>query len=234
MILNVVFHRVVSSPGEMRHIFEMTHDVFLEQLETIREWVTGRSDVHDYRFYVDDGDDSFTQYVLPAIDKTELSNITLAVTSGDVGKKGMLGWSQLLALNKLGIHIASHSVDHPALAFYQDGQPLCTPSGGRYESSLPGHHWVLADQQVLYQLIESHRQLATHDLATREFVLPHGCYNQTTLSLVQASGLYDVVSTTDPWLDVGDWIRPRVLTRGDETVPELLCRLDHLIPATSL
>lgn len=231
MYLNIIFHRLGIGHYDIRDLYEVTVDQFVATLTFLRQRLSALNrSFDDYRLYFDDGDDSFMISALPHIMDRELSNCVLAITTDNIGKNGFLSKNDLVSLQKKGIQIASHSVSHPALAFYRDQVIQPTPAGGRFQSAPFGHTKILTAQEVLYQLQESKRILEEIVGSVSEFVLPHGCYNQDVINLNQVHGLYKVISTCDNYLDDGRNLRPRILTRSDMSIMELHVLVNGLSP----
>ncbi len=85
------------------------------------------------------------------------------VITGDVGKPGHLGWSEIAQLAAEGHEIGSHTVTHPDL-------PERTP----------------AEQEE--QLCDSRRTLNEHGYQALSFAYPHGDFNTETLRLLAKCG----------------------------------------------
>jgi peptidoglycan/xylan/chitin deacetylase (PgdA/CDA1 family) len=85
------------------------------------------------------------------------------VITGDVGKPGHLGWSEIARLAAEGHEIGSHTVTHPDL-------PERTP----------------AEQEE--QLCDSRRTLNEHGYQALSFAYPHGDFDTDTLSLLAKCG----------------------------------------------
>lgn len=218
---NIIFHRITKYERDIKDTYEITISQFLDIVKFVRNSAK-KEDVHfnKYRFYFDDGDDSFLRRVLPLLHKHEYVSTTLAITTGFVEGKGFLDWDDLRGLMGSGINIASHGVSHSALAFYVDGVPLESIPGGEYKTSLFGHTSILSEQEIIYQLNESKNKLEENQFNINEFVLPHGCYNKTVLDINKKNKIYKIISTCDEYLDSGNYLRPRVLTRNDQNISD--------------
>jgi peptidoglycan/xylan/chitin deacetylase (PgdA/CDA1 family) len=233
MYLNIVFHRVVVNDDNIKDLYEVTIDQFVDSLNLIRKLTTDKFRFFDsYRLYFDDGDDSFVYKCLPYILKKELYNVVLAIPTDNIDKKGFLTKKDLKLCHDLGIKIASHSVSHPALAFCVDNEVCRTPLDGEYRSVPFGRTAVLSEQEVLYQMAESKKRLNALGYTVKEFVLPYGCYNMDILKINKKYNLYDIISTCERFLDNGFYLRPRILMRHDMTLKELSSLIKTLKPNT--
>lgn len=222
MYLNLIFHRIVKNDKDVRNPYEVTIKQFLNILYFVR-MLCSSPDCHfkDYRLYFDDGDDTFITRALSHMLKNELPNCILAIPTDNIGAPGFLSKTDIFSLHKKGIQIVSHGVSHAALAFYKKNIIQPTVKGGKYQTSSFGHTKILSEQEVLYQLRESKIILSDIVGNISEFVLPHGCYNEDVIRINQAYQLYDIISTCDNYIDNGQNLRPRVLTRFDMSLLEL-------------
>lgn len=230
MWINIIFHRIVTTPDYIRNDYELTESQFVDRLNAIRLFTDQSENKLDYRFYFDDGDKTFITVAKKHLKESELPKTILGIVTKDMNTDGYLASSDLHDLFNQGIVIASHSTSHPALAFYQNGCPLPTSKGGVFQSSPFGHTKVLSEQEVLFQLIQSHARLSEIGVQVDEFVLPHGCYNKQILQLIKQTNRYKTISTCDPFLDTDTHLRPRLLTRHSETLEEFSVNLNSLNP----
>jgi hypothetical protein len=231
MYINIVFHRVVLKDEDIKDLYEITIDQFVNSLNLIRKLTTDKTCFFDsYRLYFDDGDDSFIYKCLPYILKRELCNVVLAIPTDNIDKKGFLTEKDLKYCYDLGIKIASHSVSHPALTFNVKNKACSTPQGGEYRSVPSGCTALLSEKEVLYQMVESKKRLNDLGFIVKEFVLPYGCYNTDIIRINKKYGLYDIISTCDNFLDNGFYLRPRIALRHDMSLEELLSLIKTLKP----
>jgi peptidoglycan/xylan/chitin deacetylase (PgdA/CDA1 family) len=123
---------------------------------------------------------------------------TFAIITGRAGATAFLTWPQIVALDREGMDIASHSVDHVDLA-----------GAGT------------ADLQR--QLIASRRALEAHlGHPVYWFVYPAGSYDDAAEQAARAAG-YLLAYTTDPGSLItadGAMAEPRVRIHGADTVPD--------------
>jgi len=231
MYLNLIFHRIAKNDKDILDDYEVTLEQFLNILDLIRD-LSSSPHCHfkHFRYYFDDGDDSFISRALPNILKKELSNCVLAVTTNNIGKKDFITKSDIFSLHSQGVQIASHSVSHAALAYYKNDVIQPTTKGGRYQTSPFGHTKILSEQEVLYQLKESKKIITDIVGNVSEFVLPHGCYNKDVIRINQEYQLYDIISTCDNYLDNGYYLRPRILTRFNMSILEIKSLITSLKP----
>ncbi|MBH41860.1 MAG: hypothetical protein CL685_04035 [Candidatus Magasanikbacteria bacterium] len=233
MFLNIVFHRIVNKHSDLRDTYELTTSQFVQTLSLVRR--LSRQNVSpftNYRLYFDDGDNSFLSIVLPLLKKRELKNVVLAITTDNVGQPGFLSYDDLSWVQEKGVVISSHSVSHPALAYYINGVAQESAIGAEYQTAPFGHTRRLTAQEILFQLKESKKTLQDNGFFTDEFVLPHGCYNDTVLRINKKNNLYDTISTCDEFIDSGTYLRPRVLTRHDVPLEYFERKITLLTPYT--
>ncbi|MDO8570311.1 MAG: polysaccharide deacetylase family protein [Candidatus Daviesbacteria bacterium] len=231
MYLNLIFHRLVENDKDIRNIYELNVNQFIEIVNLVRKLSSNQNCSFDsYRLYFDDGDDSFVSVALQHIPDKELSNCVLAIPTDNINKEGFLSAKDLIFLKRRGVKISSHSVSHSALAFYigQTTQP--TPKGGIYKTAPFGHTKILTSQEILFQMCESKKILINIIGKVSEFVLPHGCYNDDVLSINNKNKIYQIISTCDNFLDDGSSLRPRILIRFDMTVSEFQNLISELHP----
>ncbi len=231
MYLNLIFHRIAKNGKDILDDYEVTLEQFLNILHLIRK-LSSNPHCHfkHFRYYFDDGDDTFISRALPYISKNELSNCVLAVTTNNIGKNGFLTKSDIVSLHNQGIQVASHGVSHAALAYYKKNVIQPTIKGGKYQASPFGHTKILSEKEVLYQLKESKKILSDIVSKVSEFVLPHGCYNEDVIRINQEHQLYDTISTCDNYLDNGHFLRPRILTRFNMSISEIESLVTSLKP----
>lgn len=222
MQLNLVFHNIVSSPKDLKNIYTVTLDYYLDLLKKLDNApATYNALFSQYHIYFDDGDASFNDLVFPKI--VDFSKFTLAVVTDDIGKKGYLTKDMLKKYDHNGIIISSHGVSHSSLAFYENGVLQKTPSDGLYINSEMGQKRSLSENEILYQLRESKiflRNLLRHDID--EFVLPYGIYNDSILNINETNHVYNFISTCDEYLDRGKKLRPRFLVNNTRSVSETI------------
>tara|TARA_B100001964_G_C14182498_1_gene576950 strand:+ start:613 stop:1317 length:705 start_codon:yes stop_codon:yes gene_type:complete len=231
MYLNIIFHRIVNKYSDLKDMYELTLGQFINILNLIRRLSEQNSfSFTNYRLYFDDGDDSFRSIVLPLLKKDELKNVVLAITTDNIGRPDFLSYHDLKEFQAKGITISSHSVSHPALAYYINGVAQESVIGSEYQTAPFGHTRRLTTQEILFQLNESKKTLEDNGIFTDEFVLPHGCYNDMVLSINKNNNLYDIISTCDEFVDSGTCLRPRILTRHDVALESFERKINSLIP----
>ncbi|WP_280404758.1 hypothetical protein [Nocardia brasiliensis] len=211
---NLVFHDIAAgSTDDLWSRFDCTADNLHRIVDRFVE--TGLAS--RTRLYFDDNHRSFYDLVLD-IDLSRFAEVVAAVpvTSIGIPEKGTT--EDLARARHMGARIAAHGHSHVRLADYAaDGTRLPTPLRGPYAT--PGWRKPLSENEVLYQLVESAERIDLFD--TGEFVLPYGCYNETTLAINDRLRLFDFLATTDFELDTGQQLRPRLLVMSSDT-PELV------------
>lgn len=230
MWINIIFHRIAVAPEDIQNDYELTEDQFVERVNATRIFADESDTELLYRFYFDDGDNTFLTIAKKYLKEAEYPNTVLGIVTDNMNTSDHLSSTELKKLADQGFVIASHSASHPALAFYENGTLLPTTSGGNYQTSPFGHTKILSKQEVLFQLTESYKRLEEAGLHGDEFVLPHGCYNKQTIQLVNQTELYKTISTCDPFLDTGTNPRPRLLTRHNESLEAFKKHLSSLQP----
>ncbi|WP_216893924.1 hypothetical protein [Nocardia alni] len=220
--VNIVFHDIAASADQLWSRYDTTTEV----LHRIIGWCRDQGITRRTRLYFDDNRRSVFDLVLPRVDVTEFAEVVIAVPVTTIGRTGRGTTTDLRAAAARGVRIAAHGWSHIRLAAYdRTGILLATPLGGHYRDRLGGGaHEPLSDNEVLFQLVEA-KHLETLTGACREFVLPHGCYNATTLALNQRFGLYTHLATTDPGIDTGQLLRPRFPVGAEDTTVTLAQRI---------
>lgn len=121
---------------------------------------------------------------------------TLAIITGRAGKAAFLTWPQIVRLDRAGMDIASHSVDHVELA-------------GASASDLTR------------QLVDSRQVLAAHlGHPVYWFVYPAGSYDATAEAAAREAG-YLLAYTTDPGFTISSdrpMAEPRVRVHGSDSL----------------
>ncbi len=134
------------------------------------------------------------------------------IVSGFVNRWGYVSRDEVLAMDRAGIQIASHTVDHPNLARSGAGS-------------------------VTFQLVQSKRWLEqTVGHPVLDFAYPSGQFNAWTVQAVREAG-YDTAvttysSTTHSMADRYQWGRVRV--GGGETLPDFAAGLGPTMPSTTV
>ncbi|WP_194838589.1 hypothetical protein [Nocardia sp. XZ_19_369] len=220
-VINLVLHDVKPGPAsELWSRFDST----LDALHAIIDCFVERGLARHTRLYFDDNYRSFYDLVLGSADLSHFAEVVVAVPISSLGRPPHGQLADLDQARSKGVRIAAHGYTHRRLADYDArGTRLPTPPGGRYgppaTTSAP-----LTENEVLYQLVETAERTDLFG-AGREFVLPYGCYNATTLALNDRLRLFDHLSTTDFDLDVGQLLRPRLLITSTDTPDLLLARI---------
>src|SRR5207247_5013324 len=135
------------------------------------------------------------------------------IVSGFVGRSGYVSRDELLAMDRAGIEIGSHTVDHADLARTSPGR-------------------------VTYELVESKRwleQLVGHPVV--DFAYPSGKFNPQTIDAVRRAGYGTAVTTAEYTLqpslvDRYTWSRVRV--GGSEPMPEVIDSRGRSIASSSV
>jgi peptidoglycan/xylan/chitin deacetylase (PgdA/CDA1 family) len=149
---------------------------------TIKDLLQGKGGAKDIVLTFDDGYEDFYTNAFPILQKYGWT-ATVNIITGKIGGDYMT-WPQLKSLSAAGIDIASHTVDHLALA-------------------------KLTPTQQEAQIMNS-KNILQNELGIKIYSIcfPSGSYNATTLALVKASGYLGatteipgaVFSQTDPYL----------------------------------
>lgn len=230
MLLNLVFHNIVSNSKQLNNKYTVTHDYYVELIEKLNQKIKDRNTLFsDYHIYFDDGYVSFNEFIYPSIG--DYSKFTLAIVTDDINRNGFLNDSLLNMYDQKGIIISSHGISHSTLGFYKNGVLQDTFSDGPYKNSPKGQKKVLSENEVLYQLKESKtylEKLVGHKI--NEFVLPYGIYNETTLLINKSNHLYKNISTCDEYLDDGDYLKPRFLIDHEKDIETTIDRILELGP----
>ena len=218
--INLTFHDVVGSADELTSPFDSTLESFQGILDLCRR--------HDLcsrtRLYFDDNHLSLYDLVLDVVDPSEFQEVVVAVPVTSIGEAGKGSSEHIGQASSRGVRFAPHGYSHVRLASYDvHGQRLATPLLGPYADRLAENGRPLTENEVLFQLVESRGYFT--DSACSEFVLPYGCYNETTLALNQRLGVYDVLTTADFALDIGQELRPRLLIEASDVAESVEQRL---------
>jgi peptidoglycan/xylan/chitin deacetylase (PgdA/CDA1 family) len=134
------------------------------------------------------------------------------IVSGFVNHWGYVSHDQILEMDRAGIQIASHTVNHPNLARSGAGS-------------------------VMYELVQSKRWLEqTVGHAVLDFAYPSGQFNAWTIQAVRQAG-YDTAvttyaSTTHSQADRYAWGRVRV--GGGESLQEYVANLGSSMPSATI
>lgn len=216
-MLNLVAHDVIASEAERRSEFDLT----IEVLKGLIEWLAQLEIASSIRMYFDDNLRSQLDVINSlAGELSAFAAVVLAVPVTSIGMPGRGSDSDLSSFASLATtSVVPHGYSHVRLASYDAaGQLLPTSIGGPYadQSTEP-----LRENEVLFQFVESKE----HSLfqSASEFVLPYGCYNQSTVALNDQFAIYETLSRAEFFceLDVGQELRPRFLLRGLNTLASL-------------
>jgi len=229
--LNIIFHRIAKDKKDIKDLYEVTLNQFIDIVKLLRRLKNSRNSLFDdFRLYFDDGDDTFLTRAMAILTQPELKKCILAITTNNIGMPGFMNDKDLILLKKRGVKISAHGVSHASLAYYQNGVIQPTPKGGEYRNAPFGHTRVLTAREVLFQLVEAKKMLSGIVGPITEFVLPHGCYNEDVLKINTKNNIYEIVSTCDEYLDDNSILRPRILTRHDMSLSELENKIERLKP----
>lgn len=214
--LNLVLHRIVESACDV----ESRYDVELSFIETllraISEWVSAERSVSNVRVYFDDNYESVATFGADIVAKFGFEGVA-AVPVESIGQPGFCSADDLRELSSAGFRIVPHGYTHAALALYDGDLLMSTPPGGLYQCTPSGRDTILTSEEVHFQLRES-RQSIPSRTGESEFVLPYGLYNEDTISINTRYGLFDFLTTCDPFLDSGEPLRPRYLVKAPYSV----------------
>lgn len=209
--INLTFHDVISTSSVDTR---SPYAVSLQTLRDITQWLDIHALAPRTRLYFDDSHRSFYDTVLGNVEVSTFEEVVVGVPVTSVGTKGRGDWSDLNAARERGVRVAPHGYSHVRLAAYDsNGVRQTSPLAGPYGDREPLAGEPLAENEVLFQLVESHEALGGN-----EFILPYGCYNETTLAINGRLGLYSHLATADFELDEGQLLRPRLLVKADDTV----------------
>ena len=161
---------------------------------------------------LDDGYQDLYTTAFPILEAHGFTAVAYIV-SGFVGRSGYVSRDELLAMDRAGIEIGSHTVDHADLARTSPGR-------------------------VTYELVESKRwleQLVGHPVV--DFAYPSGKFNRQTIDAVRRAGYGTAVTTaeyplTHSLVDRYTWSRVRV--GGSEPMPEFIANLGVSMPSITV
>jgi hypothetical protein len=225
--INLAYHDIVRTPDEVRSAFDVTTDSFAQ----ILEWCRGIDISGRTRLYFDDNHRSLYDLVLKVVDPADFLEVVAAVPVNSVSKAGRGGISDIDGARAVGVRVAPHGCSHVRLASYDpQGNLLPTPLRGPYADRQTEESRPLTENEVLFQLVESKEYFK--QLASSEFVLPYGCYNQTTIALNQRLAIYDTLTTADFDIDTGQEIRPRLTVKAADTADTIERVLNEVTAAT--
>lgn len=213
-VVNLTFHDIVPKDAP-RGRYDVSESSFWE----IVEWSLVIGLAPHIRIYFDDNYESFHSKILPRLETGRFADVIAAVPISSIGEPGRAGWDQLQDAELHGVRIVPHGFSHVRLASYSNGILLPTPLGGKYRNRPDELDGPLAENEVLYQLVEAHDVIPA-----QEFVLPYGCYNRATIECNARLGLYDWLATADFDFDRGQHLRPRLLVERGLDSPEELCQ----------
>jgi peptidoglycan/xylan/chitin deacetylase (PgdA/CDA1 family) len=143
----------------------------------------------------DDGYADFYNTALPILRSHDFTAVAYVV-SGFIGRPGYMSGEQVLAADRAGIEIGSHTVDHVNLA-KQSG------AGVRYQ--------LTASKQALERIL-GHKVNA--------FCYPYGGFNSTVAATVQWAGYRDATTTKFGFVETmaGRYVWGRVRVSGGESL----------------
>ncbi|ATL70053.1 hypothetical protein CRH09_31570 [Nocardia terpenica] len=222
-VINLVFHDIAENTAQAW----TSYDVTAAALAQIVDRLIGHGLAPQVRLYFDDNRRSLYDLALPQVPVTAFREVVAAIPVTTIGRAGYGSRADLRAAAECGVRIAAHGVSHIRLAHYDRyGTVLDTPLGGPY-ADRPAHdrHQRLTENEVLFQLSEARDHFTGLGDDCHEFVLPHGCYNATTLALNQRLGLYEVLATADSGLDIGQHLRPRLTVTGTDSADTVIARI---------
>ncbi len=217
--INLAFHDIVRAPEELRTEYDVRLRSFTEIVDRCRRLgIAGR-----VRLYFDDNHRSLYGNIVGEVDVSDFQEIVAAVPLTSLGSDGRGTLADVEHARSAGVRIVPHGYSHVRLASYDSrGNLLSTPLRGPYADSRAVGR-PLSENEVLFQLVESRGAFDQDGPA--EFVLPYGCYNSTTLALNERLGLYDVLTTSDFEVDVGQELRPRLLVKATDTAHDIERRI---------
>ncbi|WP_331758476.1 hypothetical protein OG225_40625 (plasmid) [Nocardia sp. NBC_01377] len=217
--VNLVMHDIAATTEELWSRYDITAD----NLAAIIRWCDDHDLSRHVRLYFDDNRRSVFDLVLANLDIGAFAEVVIAAPVTSIGRSGYGTTDDLRAAAGLGVRVAAHGFSHMRVASYDlVGNLLATPLGGRYrDRSGAGRHDPMTENEALFQLVEAKEHFTELLGECTEFVLPHGCYNATTVALNQRFDLYTHLATTDPGLDTGQLLRPRFPVGADDTVETL-------------
>ena len=224
--INLAFHDIVRTPEERRTAYDVSLGSFTEVVDRCRLLrIAGR-----VRLYFDDNYRSLYDFMIGEVDVRDFQEIVAAVPFTSLGGDGRGTLADVEHARSAGVRVVPHGYSHVRLASYDSrGNLLPTPLRGPYADSRAVGR-PLSENEVLFQLVESRGAFDQDGPA--ELVLPYGCYNRTTLALNERLGLYDVLTTSDFEVDVGQELRPRLLVKATDTGDDIERRILEEVTAT--
>jgi len=217
--INLVFHDIVRTCEEERGKYDVWLGSFVEIVDRCRRLgIAGR-----VRLYFDDNHRSLYDVVIDKVDVRDFQEVVAAVPVTSLGGDGRGTRADVEQARSTGVRIVPHGYSHVRLASYDSrGNLLPTPLDGPYAANRDSGR-QLSENEVLFQLVESRE--AFDQEGPTELVLPYGCYNRTTLALNERLGLYDVLTTSDFEIDLGQQLRPRLLVTAVDTADDVEMRI---------
>ena len=237
MKIHLVFHDILENEKDIKRKIDISFSYLRSLVEALnRNLAEDTLPFSSYCLHFDEGYSSFKERVFPYLQKMQVNEVLLAIRANGIGKPGYLTeddlrFFDLNAKQMPKTTIAAHSVSHPALA--QKDVP--TPKGGIYQDRSFGEDLLLSEQEVYFQMNESKRkleQILNHEV--KEFVLPFGAYNQTTLAINEEHKLFTTLYAATNQLDSNEeLVHPTFDIFNRRTVQETIEILQSLKPQKS-
>jgi len=214
-----MYHGVVSSEAAIppdreagAELYDLDVQKFQEQMQFIRD--RGRRVVtleeeeslggQDIVMTFDDGEMNNFQKAFPILRAFNFPAYFF-VTVSRVGKKGYMGWEELMELRDAGMLIGSHGLDHEILT-------------------------NLTAKKVQRELVESKAALERHLKVNVEyFSVPRGFYNQTVMEIAAAAG-YKKIFISQPQGSLGANCLARIAVKGDWSLRRFEMALEGKTP----
>ena len=217
--LNLAFHKIVSSESQIDSRYTVEERFFKSVIEALRSLASKQLQIRQICIFFDDNHSSCFHIAAPDVAGTPFKG-AVAVPIESIGQQGFCSVEELRSLHQNGYDILPHGYSHAALATYVGNTLQGTPNGGLYRNMHGGKGTVLTEREVLFQLIESKKAL--QEFSPVDFVLPYGSYNEKTILINSAHGVYQRLVTCDPFLDADEILRPRLLITNELTVDQTM------------
>jgi hypothetical protein len=228
--LNLALHRIVDNNDTIEDRYTIEKSFLCNLVGSLSKVFDEGLSLHQIRLYFDDNYESCLHFAAPVLARTSLRGI-VAVPIETIGLRGHCSLEELRSLKRSGFEIMPHGFSHAALAVYREDVLQPTPPGGLYRNIPPGKQLVPTEEEVLFQFIESKNSL--QEFTPVEFVLPYGLYNESVISINASRGIFERLSTCDPFLDSGEILRPRLLVTNDSTPEQVIRKIRALRPRPS-
>jgi len=219
--LNIVLHKIVQNKQELKNCYDVTEEFAYDLVKQFQSITSDK--LVDLGIFLDDGYSTQFAFALRLAHDYNIQ-IFIPIISQTIGLDGYISGREIDILKQeSNVILCSHGVSHAALGKYENNAVLPTPKGGVYRNMPIGQLSALTDQEILYQLKESSRQLSSFGIQTDTFVYPYGIYSVDILDVVRQSRVYAKAYTCDDGLEqlgVGSLAIPRLLVDNTLSISE--------------